>query len=167
MEIPIAPVGKGDVEHLLIDGIKVYTIPDYVYVEDGVWHILDWKSGKAKPEHAAHVCLYALWAHRKHGVPADKILLSLEYLQEGRQLELPVTAFDLEQVMERLHDSVQDMAQYLEEADITLNRALPKAEWDLCFDPELCSRCPFFELCEPELEGLFDGFSPDSDSSPD
>ncbi len=167
MEIPIATVGKGDAEHLLIDGIKVYAIPDYVYVENGVWHILDWKSGHAKPEHAAQVGMYALWAHRKHGVPAEKIVLSLEYLQEGRQLALPVTDFDLEQAMERLRESVQDMAQYLEEADTTANIALPKVEWDLCFDPDLCSRCPFFELCEPELEGLFEDFSADSGDSPD
>ena len=167
MEIPIAVVGKGDAEHFLFEGVKVYAIPDYVYVEDGIWNILDWKSGRPKPEHAAQICMYALWAHVKHGISADKIQLSLEYLQTGEQLELPVCDFDLEQARERLRDSVQDMAQYLENADPAANRALPKEEWDLCFDPELCSRCPFYELCAPELDGLFEGFSPASLDSSD
>jgi hypothetical protein len=44
------------------------------------------------------------------------------------------------------------MGQYLEGADTERNEALPKSEWDLCYDPELCRRCEFFELCRPELK---------------
>ena len=162
MEIPIAVVGKGDPEHFVFEGVKVYSIPDYVYVEAGKWHIVDWKSGKPKPEHASQVVMYALWAHEKHGVSPENITLSLEYLQSGERLELPVTAGDLEQARERLRDSVQDMSQYLIHADIQRNQALPKSEWDLCFDPGLCRRCAFFELCAPELEGLLDEIPDDS-----
>lgn len=156
MEIAIQTVGKGDPEHVQIEGVKVYAIPDYVYVEEGHWHILDWKSGGPKAEHAAQIGLYGLWANLKHGVPPEKISLSLEYLQTGESVEVPVTAFDLEQARERLRDSVQDMSQYLVESDVSRNTPLDREEWDLCYDPAVCSRCPFFELCAPELEGLFD-----------
>jgi CRISPR/Cas system-associated exonuclease Cas4 (RecB family) len=156
MEIPIQTVGKGDPEHFMFEGVKIYAIPDYVYVEDGRWHILDWKSGGAKPEHAAQIGMYGLWASVKHGIAPEQIALSLEYLQSGESVEVPLTAFDLEQARERLRDSVQDMSQYLEGADIARNVPLDREEWDPCYDPDICSRCPFYELCAPELAGLFD-----------
>lgn len=167
MEVPVATIGKGDVEHFFLDGIKIYAIPDYVYREDGVWHILDWKSGSPKPEHAEQILLYALWAREKHGVPPDQVRLALEYLGSGERIDLAVTEADLERIQEQILDSVQDMAQYLEDADLKANRPLPREEWDLCFEPDLCSRCPFYELCAPELEGLFDGFSPEDEASAD
>ncbi len=155
-EIPIAVVGQGDAEHFDFEGVKIYAIPDYVYVRDGIWHIVDWKSGKPKPEHAAQVGLYALWANAKHGVAADRIHLCLEYLQTGERAEFDVHEGILEEARERVRESVQDMAQYLEDADPSRNLALPKDEWDLAYDPALCRRCPFYELCRPELDGLLD-----------
>lgn len=156
MEVGVQTVGKGDPEHFVFEGVKVYAIPDYVYVEEGVWHILDWKSGRPKAEHAAQIGMYGLWAHVKHGVAPERMVLRLEYLQTGESVEVPVTGADLELAKERLRDSVQDMAQYLVEGDLERNEALDREEWDLCFDPEVCSRCPFYELCARELTGLFD-----------
>ena len=161
MEVPITVVGQGDPEHFVFEGVKIYAIPDYVFRRGETrhgetWHIWDWKSGRAKPEHAEQVALYALWAKVKHGIPPERVLLSLEYLQSGEHLELAVTNADLERVVERIRDSVQDMSQYLVAADTARNQAMPKAEWDLCFDPALCRRCAFYELCAPELAGLLE-----------
>lgn len=162
MEIPVAVVGTGDPEHFMFEGVKVYAIPDYVYVEDGLWHIVDWKSGSPKPEHADQVGMYALWAFEKHGVAAASTHLHLEYLQTGDTVDLEVTEEALEQARERIRSSVQDMAQYLVGEDPDRNQPLPREEWDLCFEASLCRRCPFYELCAPELEGLLDEVSEDS-----
>lgn len=151
MEVPVGVVGKGDPEHFRFEGVKVYAIPDYVYVEDGRWHIVDWKSGSPKPEHAEQLALYALWALEKHGVSPERVVLSLEYLQSGDRKEFAVAAEELEQVRDRVRESMQDMAQYLVEADLSRNLALPKPEWDLCYDPDICRSCEFYELCRPEL----------------
>ncbi|MDA3874014.1 MAG: PD-(D/E)XK nuclease family protein [Kiritimatiellae bacterium] len=152
MEIPIAVVGKGDPEHFELEGVKIYAIPDYVYVREGIWHIVDWKSGKPKPEHGEQVALYALWAQIKHEVAPEQIHLILEYLQSGERKEFQVTAEDLVAVRERIRESVQDMAQYLQGADIRANLPMPKVEWDMCYDPDLCRKCSFYELCRPELK---------------
>jgi CRISPR/Cas system-associated exonuclease Cas4 (RecB family) len=152
MEIPIAVVGKGDPEHFELGDVKIYAIPDYVYVRDGIWHIVDWKSGKPKPEHGEQVALYALWAQIKHGVAPEQILLILEYLQSGERKEFQVTAEDLATVRARIQESVQDMAQYLQGADIRANRPMPKSEWDMCYEPDICRHCSFYELCRRELK---------------
>jgi hypothetical protein len=152
MEIPVGVVGKGDPEHFFFEGVKVYAIPDYVFVREGVWHILDWKSGAAKESHREQVGLYALWALEKHQVRPENVILSLEYLQHGEHQTFTVTPEDLEQVRERIRESVQDMSQYLMNADPAENQPLPKPEWDMCYEPSLCRSCEFFELCRPELE---------------
>jgi hypothetical protein len=152
MEIPVGVVGKGDPEHFFFEGVKVYAIPDYVFVREGIWHILDWKSGSAKEAHREQVGLYALWAWEKHQIPPEKVVLSLEYLQAGEHQTFTVSPEDLETARERIGESVQDMSQYLVNADPAANTALPKPEWDLCYEPALCRSCEFFELCRPELE---------------
>ena len=152
MEIPVGLVGKGDPEHFFFEGTKIYAIPDYVFVREGIWHILDWKSGSVKDAHREQVALYALWALEKHGIPPEQVVLSLEYLQHGEHQTFTVTEQDLEAVRDRIRSSVQDMAQYLEGEDPTRNVALPKEEWDLCYEPSLCRGCSFYQLCRPELK---------------
>lgn len=152
MEIPIAVVGKGDAENFVMGGIKIYAIPDYVYVEDGIWHIIDWKSGSPKDAHKAQLHLYALWAKVKHGIPPEQVRLRLEYLQHGDFEDVPVSEEDLAERIAELRESVQDMAQYLVDGDLQKNTALPKMEWDLCYEMDICRSCSFFELCKKELK---------------
>ena len=154
MEVQVGVVGKGDPEHFFFEGVKIYAIPDYVFVRDGVWHILDWKSGAAKDIHREQVGLYALWAWEKHQIPPEKVVLSLEYLQHGEHQTFTVSSEDLEGVRDRIRESVQDMSQYLVDSDIQKNLALPKPEWDMCYEPGLCKSCEFFQLCQPELKDV-------------
>ncbi|WFB35151.1 PD-(D/E)XK nuclease family protein [Kiritimatiellota bacterium B12222] len=152
MEIPIGVVGKGDPEHFFFEGIKIYAIPDYVYVKDGVWHIIDWKSGGVKKEHVDQVALYALWAQEKHGISPDNVRLRLDYLQHGEHHSFQVSEEDLEGVKMRIHESVQDMTQYLVNEDISANQPYAKLEWDMCYEPQICQGCSFYELCHRELK---------------
>lgn len=151
MEIPISVVGKGDPEHFFFEGVKIYAIPDYVYREGDLVHILDWKAGAIKPEHAEQVALYALWAETVHGIPPEQVRLSLEYLKFPDRKLVPVDQEVLWDVKDRIRESVQDMTQYLEGADMEQNVALPMEEWDMCYDPSECRFCEFFELCKKEL----------------
>lgn len=166
MEIPVRAGGRGMPEHMMFEGVRVYAIPDYVYVREGMWHIVDWKSGGPHAEHLDQIRLYALWARTQHGASAAQMRLRLEYLGLGECVEVPVTDDDLDQSAERIRESVQDMAQYLEEADIRANRPQPKEDWDLCYLPSLCRRCSFWELCRPELGDDFAQQPDDPDSLP-
>lgn len=152
MEIAVGVVGKGDPEHFMFEGIKIYAIPDYVYVEDGIWHIIDWKSGAPKAEHLEQLALYALWAQIKHGISPEQIQLRLEYLQHGTHEAFTVSSSELDLVRARILESVQDMTQYLEDGDLSKNLALPKMEWDMCYEPGICRQCNFYELCRRELK---------------
>jgi len=151
-EVHIAsPESGGEPECFEFEGIKIYAIPDYVYRLGDVWHIHDWKAGKAKPEHKDQLALYGLWAHTKHGIEAGKIMVFLEYLRDGVMAYEQVTEDMLEAARESVKMSVTDMADFLVDEDIQRNQALPKEDWDLALEPRSCRMCKFYELCEPEL----------------
>ncbi len=150
-EIPVLSPGKGLPENFEFDGFRVYAIPDFVYRSDGLVHIVDWKSGAPHPEHADQLRLYALWAGRKHGLLPSNLRLRLEYLALGQSLEVEASPDVFLLAEQRIRASVQDMAQYLQHNNLLENRPLPRDEWDLCYDPPTCRRCPFWELCQPEL----------------
>jgi hypothetical protein len=151
-EVDIATPDKGgDPEHFEFEGIKVYAIPDYVYREDGKWHIHDWKAGRAKKEHRDQLAMYGLWANIKHGIAPGDMVVLIEYLYEGQVACEPVTEEMLESAKQQIRSSVTDMADYLVGEDIKRNEALPKEDWDLALTASPCRRCKFYELCEPEL----------------
>jgi hypothetical protein len=150
-EVPIAKIGMGDPESFTFEGIKIYAIPDYVYRRESDFHIYDWKAGKPKDSHRDQLALYGLWANVKHGVPAERIAVSIEYLSEGTAESRRLGPGDLDAVKQRIAESVADMADYLVDGDIRRNRPLPVEEWDLAASRDACRLCNFFELCKPEL----------------
>jgi len=152
MEIPVGHVSAGgDPESFEYHGIRIYAIPDFVYVRDTAWHIHDWKAGRPRDSHLEQLRVYGLWAVTKHGVPVDRITVHAEYLLTGEERVLTLGAADLEQAHERIGSSVADMTEYLEACDRSQNKALPRDHWELASNPRACLRCNFYELCEAEL----------------
>jgi predicted RecB family nuclease len=45
------------------------------------------------------------------------------------------------------------MAEYLVDGNLQRNEALPKDDWEMSADMNVCRKCNFYELCKPELEG--------------
>ncbi|MDA0323036.1 MAG: PD-(D/E)XK nuclease family protein [Verrucomicrobia bacterium] len=151
-EVEIAqPGGGGDPEHFIIEDVKIYAIPDYVYRDQGVFHIIDWKSGRPRPSHRNQVGLYGLWAHLKHEVPAEEIIVTLHYLSEGTAVIEPLSDDRLLDVQSLVGESVGDMSGYLVAEDRGANKPLPREEWDLAPSRQPCRVCNFYELCEPEF----------------
>ncbi len=151
-EIPVGtPQGGGTPESFDYHGVLIYAIPDYVYTEGDVWHIVDWKSGRARDSHRDQLAVYGLWAKEKHGVPPGQVRIHLEYLLGGESETHALTEEDLQMVHERIGSSVAEMSEYLVDFDRKANRPLPKDEWELASDPRSCLSCSFYELCEPEL----------------
>jgi len=143
----------GALESFEVDGVTVYAIPDYVYRKDDFMHIHDWKSGRPRVSHELQLSLYGLWANIRHGVEAERIIVYIEYLSEGRVAFGSLKESDLDQVRAHIRMSVSDMAAYLVDGDIRRNEPLPKEEWELAADQRECRRCNFYELCAAELEG--------------
>lgn len=149
-EIPVVRPGDGgDPEHFVVEGVKIYAIPDYVYREGDAFHIIDWKSGKPKPGHRDQLALYGLWAAVKHGVAPEKISVYIEYLADGTTATETLNADRLDEVRDTIGASVGDMAEYLVDGDGERNEPLPIDEWDLASTRDPCQRCNFFELCAP------------------
>ncbi len=139
-------------ESFELDGLTVYAIPDYVYRQNGDWHIHDWKAGRPRADHMKQLAIYGLWAHLKHGVAPENIRVYIEYLKEGQVAMEPVTPAMLDEARAFIVESSFDMADYLLDGDARKNKPLPKEEWDMTPDRRVCARCNFYELCKPEFE---------------
>ncbi len=135
-----------------LDGLTIYAIPDYVYQQDGAWHIHDWKAGRPRSDHMKQLAVYGLWAHLKHGVAPENIRVYIEYLREGQVAMEVVTPAMLDEARAFIVETSRDMADYLEDADPKKNQPRPKEEWDMTPDRNVCARCNFYELCRPEFE---------------
>ena len=62
-----------------------------------------------------------------------------------------LTRADLDETIQSIGESVGEMTEYLQGFDRDRNVPVSKEEWDLALDPKSCVRCPFYELCAPEL----------------
>jgi hypothetical protein len=151
-EIAINTVATGDPESFDYEGIKIYAIPDYAYLKDGKMHIHDWKSGGARAAHKDQMAVYGFWAAVKHKIAPEKVNIHLEYLNSGVTDSQELTNENLIRAQELIRDSVAEMAEYLAEGDLRRNEALPKEDWEMSADMNICRRCNFYELCRPELE---------------
>jgi len=152
-EIFINTADMGDPESFLLDEVKVYAIPDYAYLREGKMHIHDWKSGKTRPEHKDQMAIYGLWSALTHKFAPEKVGIHLEYLAAGVTESSQLTGENLEQAQGIIRESVSEMAEYLADGDLKRNEPLPKDDWEMCADMNVCRKCNFYELCKPELEG--------------
>lgn len=161
-EIVVSTVAMGDPESFNLEEaqaspaspwqVKIYAIPDYAYLKDGRMHIHDWKSGGARASHKDQMAVYGLWAAVKHKIAPEKVSIHLEYLASGVTDSRELTTESLTKAQELIRESVNEMAEYLVEGDLHRNEALPKDDWEMSADTNVCRKCNFYELCKPELE---------------
>jgi hypothetical protein len=149
---PQAEIAVGKMESFELEKLKIFAIPDFVYVQDGVWHIHDWKAGKPQVEHRKQLGIYALWANQLHEVAPENIRLYVEYLREGQVAMETATPELLEEAVDWIRQTSWDMADYLEDGDPHRNQARPRDEWDMTPNRKICSHCNFYERCQPEME---------------
>ncbi|MCK9526106.1 MAG: PD-(D/E)XK nuclease family protein [Limnochordia bacterium] len=129
----------------------VFAVPDLLYKRpDGIWTIVDWKTGEEVEDNADQMGLYALYVHKKHGIPAEQIRARLEYLSLQTQKEAEFTAKELQGVVTWARESMEQMQELL--IDVSLNIPKPKDDFALTDARAMCPWCNFYELCQKELE---------------
>ncbi len=134
----------------LIGETPVYAVPDLLFKDGaGRWVIVDWKTGEEVEDNQEQVALYALYAHRKHGVPPQSILGRLDYLNLGTVRELTFSASDLQQVEAYAVESMAQMRSYLKDPEQNIAKA--QADFPLTNSRGRCLWCNFYELCQEEL----------------
>jgi CRISPR/Cas system-associated exonuclease Cas4 (RecB family) len=128
------------------EGTKVYAVPDFAYRDpEGVVRILDWKTGRGRPEHRLQLAIYFLYAEATWGCDPERTLGIDVYLDEGGWSEHEFDAADLDRVRAELHDSLEAMRALHFDAD--------EEEGDRerfpMVDPgsRECASCNYRELC--------------------
>jgi hypothetical protein len=132
--------------------VKIYAIPDYAYLKDGIMHIHDWKSGSAREKHNDQMAVYGLWAAVKHKFAPEKVNVHLEYLSAGLTVSQVLKEENLTRAQELIGESVSEIAEYLVDGNMARNEPLPKEDWEMSAEMNVCRQCNFYELCKPELE---------------
>lgn len=132
-----------------VDGIKVFAIPDFAYVDDdGNAIVVDWKTGKARDGYDDQVLGYALYLSTRYGIPVEKIRAQLVYLNEGVETSVQVDGAAIAGFQQRMKESVQGMRSLL--ADPVANVAHPEAFFPQTQKLETCARCVFRRICGRE-----------------
>jgi len=147
------PGDGGDPEHFLLDGIKIYAIPDFAYRAGSDTYIHDWKSGKIRESHDIQMGVYGLWVMEKYGACPESIQVILEYLAAGKRRSCRLDEGEIETVKDYIYRSVKHMRQYLVNGDLDRNEPLPKEAWPVTASKALCRYCSFLELCQAEIAG--------------
>ena len=140
----VDPPGYGETR---IDGLKAYCKVDFVFPVQSTFHILDWKTGRERPEkHAAQLRAYAAWAIRNLGSAVEKTRPIAAYLlPEYRETAVEFGASDLEGFAGLVRAQTEEM--YALCSDVEENVPLSKEAFPLIEPSAVCEYCNFRELC--------------------
>lgn len=130
-----------------LDGIKVWAIIDFAYMgNDGMLHIIDWKTGRERPAQLRfQLACYSIYAMRTWNVGLDKIALHGVLLNDGgRRTDNTVDQGLIDSVTEQIKTSFGAMKSKLTDVDNNLVN-----EEDCPCNPSdiNCSSCPFLRVC--------------------
>ncbi len=135
-----------DFSSFTLDGVKVFAIPDFAYVDDtGAPVVVDWKTGKARDGYDEQVLGYALYISQRYKFPVDKVRASLVYLNEGLEQDVQVDVAAMEAFKGRFAQSVARMREVL--ADPAANTPKEADVFPMTGDVSRCVYCAFRRPC--------------------
>jgi CRISPR/Cas system-associated exonuclease Cas4 (RecB family) len=136
-----------------MDGVKVFAIPDFAYVEeDGSPVVVDWKTGKAREGYDEQVLGYALYVSQRYRLPMEKVRASLVYLNDGVEHQVQVDRDAVEGFKARFAQSVARMRELL--ADPATNTPRDESAFPRTEDLSACTRCAFRRPCGREAAAV-------------
>lgn len=128
----------------------IYAIPDLVFERpDGMWVVVDWKTGKEHDSHLGQINVYCMYLKEKHGVKEENITGRVEYLLTGRAKDVAISRESFEETRREISKSVDQMKAVL--LDPENNIPKEKTEYPLAEHSRLCPWCNFYEMCKEEL----------------
>ena len=135
-----------DAMKFTIDGVVVYAAPDLVVEDDdGIHHIVDWKTGQSIKANHAQLAMYGLYVTEKLGVPLDRVHAHLVYVRTGEKQEYANLPESVDEARRRLSTYTTDVRGRL--TDVENNIAGDIALFPMTENRMLCRRCKFQELC--------------------
>ena len=140
-------VAVEELERFPVDGSPVWVKIDCSFrdPDTGRLILVDWKTGKKRPEHRQQLECYALHAVRTmEGIEAEDIVLRPIYLDTGDEMDLVVSQDDLDALEAKIVGSMGDMRSAL--SDVEGNVA-EIDNFPMVKDQRPCRWCNFRELC--------------------
>jgi len=98
-----------EIDSFLLDGVKVFAGPDFAYRDGETTVLVDWKTGRPRPEDEEQVQGYTLFAGAKWSAPPERVLARLVYLSTGEERAVTVTPAALETFRSHFRESVARM----------------------------------------------------------
>lgn len=132
--------------HFLLDGLKVFAVPDLVVRQGEKVTIYDWKTGATEPaEHRLQVGIYTLLALDRWAAAAGQIEAVVFNPVLDRGEVFTFTAEDTDNLREFVRDSADEMLFPLE--DPQANAAGDGTNFECTDRDEPCKICPFLRAC--------------------
>lgn len=132
--------------HFLLEGLKVFAVPDLVVRQNGVVRIYDWKTGSAAlAEHRTQLGIYALLAAGRWTAAPEEIEAVVYNPVLDRRETFAFSGDDLETLRDFIRDSADEMLFPLENPEA--NDAGDGGNFDCTEGEEPCKTCPFLRVC--------------------
>lgn len=136
-----------DLQHVNMNGTKIYVRLDLLYQSDNSWVITDWKTGKdtTSTDITDQLTLYALYVSQKYGVDINNIEVCIESLLDGNFFTRSISNYNIVNMQSLISNSIDQMQSYLDDAH--LNKPLPIEEFERTDKRYRCITCNFREIC--------------------
>lgn len=132
--------------HFLLDGLKVFAVPDLVLRRNGKVTIYDWKTGaSALAEHRPQLGIYALLATDRWTAAPEEIEAVVYNPVLDRRESFVFSAGDLDDLREFIRDSADEMLFPLDNPET--NAAGDGENFDCTESDAPCKTCPFLRAC--------------------
>ena len=138
-----------------VEDTTVFAKVDFLYrrKSDGKTVIVDWKTDRSivdKTTHNRQLGIYAYYVNRKYGVDVKDMVLRVESLVEGTNIEIPFTDKVFADVERFVVGSIERMKSLVVDGNTFVNRPKKAAEFIATEDRSECKTCKFRALCFPE-----------------
>lgn len=129
-----------------MDGVLVYAAPDLVVEDDeGMLHVVDWKTGKARKADVAQLAVYGLYVTEKLGAPLERVIAHVVYVRSGEREKYDRLRESVAEARRRVSTYTADVRSRL--TDVADNVAGDIAQFPMTDNRLLCRRCKFQEIC--------------------
>jgi hypothetical protein len=131
-----------------LEGVKIFAVPDFAYLEKDGAVVVDWKTGRAREGYDEQVLGYALYLSTRYGIPVSRIKASLVYLNDKVEHTVQIDERAVEGFREHFSKSIASMRALL--ADPATNTPLPESHFPQTDNLTACARCVFRRPCGRE-----------------
>jgi len=131
---------------LRMDGVVVFAAPDLVVEdEDGMLHVVDWKTGRTGKADVAQLAVYGLYVTEKVGGPLERVVAHIVYVRTGEREKYDHLRESVAEARRRVSTYTADVRSRL--TDVEANVAGDIEQFPMTDNRTLCKRCKFQEIC--------------------